>query len=167
ASFCLNKGTTELEELSVMRAALIALLASTWLMVSQPAPAANAHDSLLLEEQPRFGVYYNRYEPAFYTGFAPRTNDPRRIHVHLGRGNQLRLTVVLADDVLREYADDLLNRYRTYQALIEDGRLMLTQNQGFEEFERALKNAHVEQLVSAHAALSDDVVLERNRRLME
>jgi hypothetical protein len=51
-----------------MRAALIALLASTWLMVSQRAPAANAHDSLLLEEQPRFGVYYNRYEPAFYTG---------------------------------------------------------------------------------------------------
>jgi hypothetical protein len=116
---------------------------------------------------PRFGVYYNRYEPAFYTGFAPRTNDPRRIHLHLGRGNQLRVTVVLADDVLREYAEDLLDRYRTYRALVEDGRLALTQNRGFEEFERTLKEARVEQLVSAQATVSDDVVRERNLRLME
>ena len=52
-----------------MRAALIALLALTWLMLPR-TEAANARDSLRLEEQPRFGVYYNRYEPAFYTGFA-------------------------------------------------------------------------------------------------
>ena len=149
-----------------MRAALIALLALTWLMLPR-TEAANARDSLRLEEQPRFGVYYNRYEPAFYTGFAPRTYDPRRIHLHLGRGNQLRVTVVLADDVLREYAEDLLNRYRTYRALIEDGRLTLTQNQGFEEFEQTLKDAHVEQLVSEQAKVSNDVVRERNLRLME
>jgi len=151
----------------VKRVTLIALLALTWLTVPLRSQAANTHDSLLLEEQPRFGVYYNSYEPVFYTGFAPRTNDPRRIHLHLGRGNQLRVTVVLADDVLREYAEDLLNRYRTYRALIEDGRLTLTQNRGFEDFERTLKDAHVEQLVSAQAALSDDVVVERNLRLME
>ena len=149
-----------------MRAALIALLALTWLMLPR-TEAANARDSLRLEEQPRFGVYYNRYEPAFYTGFAPRTYDPRRIHLHLGRGNQLRVTVVLADDVLCEYAEDLLNRYRTYRALIEDGRLTLTQNQGFEEFEQTLKDAHVEQLVSEQAKVSNDVVRERNLRLME
>ena len=58
----------------------------------------------MLEEPPRYGMYYDRYEPAFYTGFAPRTLDPQRIHLHLGRGNQLRVTVVLGDDVLREYA---------------------------------------------------------------
>jgi len=149
-----------------MRAALIALLALTWLMLPR-TEAANARDSLRLEEQPRFGVYYNRYEPVFYTGFAPRTYDPRRIHLHLGRGNQLRVTVVLANDVLREYAEDLLNRYRTYQALIEDGRLTLTQNQGLEEFEQTLEDAHVEQLVSAQAKVSNDVVRERNLRLME
>jgi hypothetical protein len=123
----------ESEALAVMRASLIALLASTCLIVPW-TEGANARYSLRLEEQPRFGVFYNRYEPAFYTGFAPRTYDPQRIHLHLGRGNQLRVTVVLADDVLHEYAKDLLTRYRTYQALIEDGRLTLTQNQGFEEF---------------------------------
>src|SRR4030095_5379142 len=150
-----------------MRAFLIALLVWAWPMAPLRTRAANAHDPQVLEEQPRFGVYYNRYEPAFYTGFAPRPNDPRRIHLHLGRGNQLRVTVVLADDVLREYAEDLLDRYRTYRALIEDGRFALTQNRGFEEFERTLKEARVEQLVSAQATLSDDVVRERNLRLME
>jgi hypothetical protein len=161
------KAKMESEELAVKRAALIALLTLTCLMVPLRIEAANVHDLPVLEEQPRFGVYYNRYEPTFYTGFAPRTNDPRRIHLHLGRGDQLRVTVVLADDILHEYAEDLLNRYRTYQALIENGRLTLTQNRGFEEFERTLKDAQVEQLVCTQATLSDDVVRERNLRLME
>lgn len=41
-----------------------------------------------------YGVYYDRREPSFYTGFAPRTPDPRRLHLHVGRGNQLRVTAV-------------------------------------------------------------------------
>src|SRR5262249_14951687 len=51
-----------------------------------------------------FGIYYDRREPSFYTGFAPRTPDPSHLHLHIGRGNQLRVTAVLADDVLRDYA---------------------------------------------------------------
>jgi len=133
-----------------------------------PARTAVAEPgAVVLEEPPRFGMYYDRYEPAFYTGFAPRANDPQRVHLHLGRGNQLRVTVVLADEVLREYAQDLLGRYLTYRALIDDGRLVLTQNMGFEEFERTLKGAHVERLVSEQATLSDDVLRERNLQLME
>ena len=31
---------------------------------------------------------------------------------------------------------DLLDRYRTYRALIDDGHLVLTQNRGFDDFER-------------------------------
>ena len=151
----------------MIRATLIALVGFAWLMVPLRTEAANGPASLLLEERPSFGVYYDRYEPAFYTGFAPRTNDPRRIHLHLGRGNQLRATVVLADDVLHEYAQDLLTRYRTYQALIEQGRLTLTQNQGFEKFERRLNEAHIEQLVLEQGTLSGDVVRERNLRLIE
>src|SRR5262245_41142434 len=136
-------------------------------MVPLRTEAANGPASLQLEERPSFGVYYDRYEPAFYTGFAPRTNDPRRIHLHLGRGNQLRATVVLADDVLHDYAQDLLTRFRTYRALIKDGRLTLTQNQGFEEFERTLTKTHIEDLVSVQRTLSADVVREQNLRLME
>ena len=58
---------------------------------------------------PEYGLYYDQREPTFYTGFAPRTLDPARLHLHVGRGNQLRVTVVLADDVLAEYARDLVS----------------------------------------------------------
>ncbi len=61
----------------------------------------------VLEGPPRYGVYYDRYEPTFYTGFAPRALDPRSIHLHLGRGNQLRVTLLLSDAVLESYAKDL------------------------------------------------------------
>src|SRR5512145_433219 len=86
-----------------------------------------------------YGIYYDRREPSFYTGFAPRTLDPRRLHVHVGRGNQLRVTAVLADDVLAEYARDLWHRWRTYRTLVDSGRLVLTQNRAFDEFEARLR----------------------------
>lgn len=144
-----------------------ALMVVTWLMGPVRNEPADVLGSLLLEEPPRFGIYYDRIEPTFYTGFAPRTNDPRRLHLHLGRGNQLRATVVLADDVVREYAADLASRYRTYRALIGDGRLVLTQNQGFEEFERTLADAQVERLVSEQSTLSNEALQERNLQLLE
>src|SRR5262245_18736393 len=72
---------------------------------------------------PPWGVYYDRREPSFYTGFAPRTLDPARIHLHVGRGNQLRVTVVLSDQAIAEYARDLQQRWRTYRTLVDAGRL--------------------------------------------
>ena len=45
---------------------------------------------------------------------------------------------VLADDVLPDYARDLWQRRRTYRTLIDDGRLVLTQNQRFDDFEQRL-----------------------------
>src|SRR5215472_14085731 len=106
--------TTPRNGVVVVRTALILLLGASWLIV--PAWPADVRGSFVLEEPPRFGMYYDRYEPAFYTGFAPRANNPRRIHLHLGRGNQLRATIVLADDVLRDYAEDVLERHRIYRA---------------------------------------------------
>src|SRR5262249_12307754 len=116
----------------------------------------------VLEEPPAYGLYYERYEPAFYTGFAPRTLDPRRIHIHLGRGDQLRVTVVLADDVLREYARDLLERENAYRALVDSGHLALTQNRAFEAFEQTIDDAHVRRLVSEEGTLSSEALRERN-----
>jgi hypothetical protein len=136
-------------------------------LLSTPLCSLGVDGSAVLEMPPRYGVYYDRYEPAFYTGFAPRTFEPRRIHLHLGRGDQLRVTFVLADDVLREYAQDLLARYRAYRALVDDGSLVLTQNRGFEEFERTVRTAQVERLVSEEAALSSDALRERNLQLLE
>src|SRR5438067_747219 len=85
-----------------------------------PALAGDrAQPGLMVDEPPRYGVFYDEREPSFYTGFAPRTDDPARLHIHLGRGNQLRVTMVLSDDVIRDYARDLAERRRTYRRLID------------------------------------------------
>jgi len=84
------------------------------------------------------GVYFYRLEPSFYTGFAPRSQDPRRIHIHLGRGNQVRVTLVLSDRMIHHYLADLAFRYHTYTRLIEKGRLVLTQNRAYEVFKRTI-----------------------------
>jgi len=114
-----------------------------------------------------YGVYYDRREPSFYTGFAPRTLDPRRLHLHVGRGNQLRVTAVLADDVLAEYARDLWQRWRTYRTLVDSGRLVLTQNRAFDEFEQRLRDVDLERLVREERTLAPAALRERNLRLLE
>jgi len=144
----------------------IVLVLAAVCLLETGAPAADG-DGRMLEEPPQYGLYYDRYEPSFYTGFAPRTLDPRRLHVHLGRGNQLRVTAVLSDDVLREYARDLRARATTYRSLIDSGRLVLSQNRAFEEFERTIATVELERLVSEEAALSGDALTERNLQLLE
>src|SRR4249920_885668 len=106
-----------------------------WLTMVASAAAAGGVRSA---GDPPYGLYYDRREPSFYTGFAPRTLDPARIHLHVGRGNQLRVTVVLSDEVLAEYARDLSQRWRTYRTLADAGRLVLTQNRTFDDFEARL-----------------------------
>jgi hypothetical protein len=148
------------------RLALVAALACAAL--ARPGRAGDVPSApATLEEPPRYGLYYDRPEPSFYTGFAPRTVDPRRLHLHLGRGNQLRVTVVLADEVIVEYARDLRQRERTYRALVDGGRIVLTQNRGFEEFERTLAEANLDRLVAEEKTLSPETIRERNLALLE
>jgi hypothetical protein len=121
----------------------------------------------VLQEEPQYGVYYDRYEPTFYTGFAPRALDPKQIHVHLGRGNQLRLTAVLTDELLDAYARDLLHRQRTYRQLIESGQIVLSQNSAFESFERTLEENQLAALVARERELTRDERRSRNLALLE
>lgn len=126
-----------------------------------------AAPGLMVEEPPRYGVFYDAPEPSFYTGFAPRTQDPAALHIHLGRGNQLRVTEVLSDAVVDEYARDLAERRRTYRALVDSGRLELTQNTAFEAFERRLDALGLDDLASAEGALAPDALRARNLDLIE
>ncbi len=162
-----------------MPAAIIRTLVALTALICAPivasakdfaAPALSgdrAQKGLMVEEPPRYGVFYDEREPTFYTGFAPRTLDPARLHLHLGRGNQLRVTVVLADDVLRDYARDLVERRRAYRRLIDDGHLVLTQNRSFEDFERRLDELGLARLVAEEATLAPAALRERNLALME
>jgi hypothetical protein len=114
-----------------------------------------------------YGLAYDRREPSFYTGFAPRTPDPTRLHLHIGRGNQLRVTAVLADDVLQDYARDLWQRWRTYRTLIDGGRLVLTQNHAFDAFEQQLREVELDRLVGEEKTLAPDALRTRNLALLE
>jgi hypothetical protein len=129
--------------------------------------AGAAEPARTLEEPPRYGVYYQKYEPTFYTGFAPRIPDPRRIHLEIGRGNQLRVTAVLDDPVLRGYARELVARQRTYRALVDQKRIVLTQNHGLEEFERRLAAENVEAAVANEPKMRDDRIRQKGLELLE
>lgn len=114
-----------------------------------------------------YGVGYDRYEPAFYTGFAPRIPEPDRLHLHIGRGNQLRVTAVLSDKALRDYAADVLARYRAYRDLIARGEVVPTQNRGFEAFEETVVEVGLREMVAEQASLSDGNLRARNLALLE
>ncbi len=135
--------------------------------ITPPAkPSAAARQ---LVEPPLFGSYYDRWEPTFYTGFAPRADEPTRVHLHVGRGNQLRITVVLSDAVLEGYARDLKARRDTYRGLVDSGRITLTQNTALAEFEGVLEELRIDGLVGVESAagLSPAALRVRNLKLMK
>jgi len=92
------------------------------------------------------GVFFYRLEPSFYTGFAPRCQAPERIQIHLGRGNQLRVTLVLSNQLIDEYLPDLALRYHVYEHLAENQTITLTQNTGFEKFRSVIMKEKIVQL---------------------
>ena len=132
-----------------------------------PEPPAKPEPGKHLEEPPVYGVYYDRREPSFYTGFAPRSQDPDRVHLQIGRGNQLRITVVLSDAAIAGYARDLLVRYQTYKMLIGKRWVVLTQNTAFEDFEKTIQEIELDELVEDEEDLSPAELRERNLELME
>lgn len=102
------------------------------------------------------GVYFHWYEPSFYTGFAPRTQDPSRLHIRLARGNQVRVTLVLGDAELDAYLDDLLLRHKIYQELIDARVIELTTNRAYERFVAELERAGVAAAAANRAGLGTD-----------
>lgn len=161
--------TSTIRTLVVVMAALLAApaLAPAKDFAAPALSGDRAEKGLMVEEPPRYGVFYDDREPTFYTGFAPRTEDPARLHIHLGRGNQLRVTAVLSDEVLRAYARDLAERRRVYRKLVDDGRVVLSQNRSFEDFEHRLDEVRLDAVVKDESTLAPAAVRERNLALLE
>lgn len=134
------------------RLALSLALAVT-LVAPAVAPAAEDPPLKWVDTGPPPGVWLWWYEPSFYTGFAPRCEDPTRIHVELGRGNQLRTTVVLGDEQIDGYAEALLYRRAMIQKLLDAGVIELTQNRAWETQGEALEKAGVAALAASRKTL--------------
>ncbi len=122
---------------------------------STPGPDGTAKKSTDLKNDPASmpGVYFYRLEPSFYTGFAPRTQDPKRVTANLGRGNQLRVTVVLSDEIVDNYIADLATRYKVYSELIDEGVIKLSQNTGFEQFAATIQGERILQLAEKKSSM--------------
>jgi len=116
-------------------------------------------------ERPQ-GVYFYWYEPSFYTGFAPRTDDPNRLHVRLGRGNQVRVTMTLGDEELDTYLEDLVERRRTYQEVIDAGVIELTTNLAYEQFVERFDGAGVAAAAEARASMAPDAFRTKTVEIM-
>jgi hypothetical protein len=112
------------------------------------ASAANA-DSFTIEDYnaalPYWGTSWragpsaiNGYYPSFYTGFAPRTSTPSRIHVRLARGNQTRVSVILDEDTVGNYLFDLVKRYRFYNQVSTGARPLVNVRPDAGKTERVL-----------------------------
>lgn len=59
---------------------------------------------------------HGTYLPSFYTGFAPRIADANKVHFHLSRGNQIRLTAPMDEYTVLTYLYNLKAR----EALVTD-----------------------------------------------
>lgn len=139
-----------------------------WVLAATPGAfaALDASETTWDGSAPPQGVYFYWYEPSFYAGFAPRTQDPERVHLRLSRGNQVRVTVVLGDRELDAYLDDLLARRRTVQELIERRVIVLTTNRAFERFTAAIDAAGVAETAAHRPTLTPDAYRHQSVEIM-
>ena len=149
-----------------LRLALVVALASS---ISAPAARAaldSQGDATWDGSQPPEGVFFHWYEPSFYAGFAPRTQDPSRPHIELSRGNQVRVTIPLGEKELDVYLDDLVARRKIYQELIDAKVITLTTNREYERFVEALAAKGVEQAAASRASLGPEAYRDKTVEIL-
>ena len=149
-----------LQPLAVLLALGLAL--SPWPAFAAPDGSDTAWDG----SEPPQGVYFYWYEPSFYAGFAPRTQDPQRVHIRLSRGNQVRATVVLGDPEIDAYLGDLVLRQKTYQELIDAKVIELTTNKAYERFVERLDHAGVADAVKSRDSLGPAAYRQKSLEIM-
>jgi hypothetical protein len=101
-----------------------------------------------------YGLFFNDYDPNFYTGFVPRVQRASRIKVHLGRGNQLRIRMVLPDEAIDHYLTDQVARHDLYQEVIDKKIITLTSNMAWEEYHARFEQAALREKASKKSKLS-------------
>jgi hypothetical protein len=91
------------------------------------------------------------YYPSFYTGFAPRVEDPNRIHIHFSRGNQMRMTIPLDEMTVLTYMYGLKKRSDIYTSMITSKTIVPVQHKLIDSF-RGIVGSDAYKLQSAPAA---------------
>lgn len=102
----------------------------------------------------KYGTFFTWYAPSFYSGTAPRSQDPDRPHIHLARGNQLRITMPMDDAIVSNYLEDLVIRADMYKTLLDNGVISLGENMSYERFLDKLAKAKVREKFAQKASMS-------------
>lgn len=87
---------------------------------------------------PNYGYY-----PSVYTGFSPRIETASRIHFHLGRGNQVRLTAVVDEMTVYTYLYNLKARYDLFKIALDQKQLKIQGQDQFSMFASVLESYEV------------------------
>ena len=103
-----------------------------------------------------YGVFFNNYDPNFYTGFAPRVQERERVKIHLGRGNQIRVRMILSDKTIENYLPDQVARHDLYQEVIDKKIITLTSNMAWEEYHEKVMKEGLHGLAKKKASLSTE-----------
>ena len=108
-------------------------------------PFAQAEQSFTIDDYNnslvKVGVpFYERYPASFYTGFAPRIEDPQRVHFRAGRGNQVRLTAILDEHTVLTYLYHLKKRYDVYGTAMDKGMFVTKSTEQLEAYRRIIES---------------------------
>jgi len=103
-----------------------------------------------------YGVFFNDYDANFYTGFAPRVQKRKNITIHVARGNQVRMTMVLTDKAINNYLFDQVARHDLYQEVIDRNIITLTTNMAWETYDERFKQEKLAELVATRNTFDDE-----------
>jgi hypothetical protein len=128
---------------------------------------ANAQTATRWTDPTPAGVFFNEYDPNFYTGFVPRVQDKKRIKIHLARGNQLRIRMVLPEETIEHYLEDQVAKHDLYQEVIDKGVVELTSNTAWEHYHQRVADEALHQMAAKKGSLPEAKWRELNLQAID
>lgn len=139
-----------------MKTSLSLLLGCALVALAVAPPDASALSRDRWTNPEPYGVFFNNYDPNFYTGFVPRVQDADRIKIHLGRGNQLRVRMVLPDETIDNFVTDQVTKHDLYQEVIDAGVIELTANTAWEDYDKKFKESGLREIAAKKGSVSPE-----------
>ncbi len=114
-----------------------------------------------------YGIFFNDYDPNFYTGFVPRVQDRNRVKIHLARGNQLRIRLILPDETIESFIPDQVAKHDLYEEVIDRGIIELTSNTKWEEYQQRYQAEGFPGLAAKQGSLSPSAWRDLNLKTID
>ncbi len=139
------------------------ILMMTWML---PGAVLGLSRDRWTNEKP-YGVFFNNYDPNFYTGFVPRVQERERVKIHLGKGNQLRVRMVLSDKTIDNYLPDQVARHDLYQEVIDKKVITLTTNTAWEAYHQKVMDEKLHELAKKKGQMDEKAWRDLNLAYMD